>query len=86
MRTSRRYQNTSRCLLGLPTSVVITGCETVERVDQACEAVRTFEPYTEEQLNALVARTREAAMSGQFERFKTSAQFDGTARNPQWMR
>ncbi len=72
--------------LGLPTSVVITGCETVERVDQACEAVRTFEPFSEDQLNALITRTREAALSGQFERFKTSPQFDGTARNPEWMR
>ena len=33
----------------------------------------------------LVAKTKDAAMSGQYELFKTSTRFDGTARNPQWM-
>jgi aryl-alcohol dehydrogenase-like predicted oxidoreductase len=71
--------------LSLPTSVVITGCDSLERLDQAFEAVRTFKPLTQEQISALVARTREAALTGKFERFKTSAQFDGTARHPEWM-
>ncbi len=71
--------------LSLPTSVVITGCDSLERLDQAFEAVRTFKPLTEQQISALVARTREAALTGKYERFKTSAQFDGTARHPEWM-
>jgi aryl-alcohol dehydrogenase-like predicted oxidoreductase len=71
--------------LSLPTSVVITGCESVERVDQAFEAVRTFKPLSQTELAALLARTREAALSGRYEAFKTTARFDGTARNPQWM-
>ena len=71
--------------LGLPTSVVINGCDSLERVDQAIEAVRTFQPFTEDQLSALISRTREAALSGKFERFKTTARFDGTASNPSWM-
>src|SRR5579862_9564924 len=33
--------------LSLPTAVVITGCESVERVDQAIEAVETFTPLTD---------------------------------------
>ena len=70
--------------LSLPTSVVINGCDSMERLDQAFEAVRTFQPLTEEQVSALVAKTREAALTGQYERFKTSTMFDGTARNPQW--
>lgn len=71
--------------LTLPTSVVITGCDSLERLDQAFEAVRTFKPLTQQQISALVARTREAALTGKYERFKTSAQFDGTARHPEWM-
>jgi aryl-alcohol dehydrogenase-like predicted oxidoreductase len=71
--------------LSLPTSVVITGCESVERVDQAVEAARTFKPLSPDQVTALLARTREAAATGRFEPFKTTDQFDGTAHNPQWM-
>src|SRR3954453_8950762 len=32
--------------LSLPTSVVINGCDSMERVDQAFEAARTFQPLT----------------------------------------
>jgi aryl-alcohol dehydrogenase-like predicted oxidoreductase len=70
--------------LNLPTSVVITGCESMERLDQAFEAARTFKPMSKEQLEALLAKTRDAAMTGKFEPFKTTARFDGTAHNPQW--
>jgi aryl-alcohol dehydrogenase-like predicted oxidoreductase len=71
--------------LNLPTSTVIAGMESMERIDQAVEAARTFRPMSTEQVGALLARTSEAAKSGKYERFKTSAQFDGTARNPQWL-
>ena len=71
--------------LNLPTSVVITGCERMERLDQAFEAARTFKPLTKTQLAALLAKTRDAAMTGQFEPFKTTARFDGTSHNPQWL-
>jgi len=71
--------------LNLPTSVVITGMDQVSRVDQAIEATRTFKPMSEAEVAKLVAKTKAAAMSGEFELFKTSTRFDGTARNPQWM-
>jgi aryl-alcohol dehydrogenase-like predicted oxidoreductase len=71
--------------LSLPTSVVITGCESIERLDQAVEVARTFKPLTPAQVAAILAKTRQAAMTGQVELFKTSPRFDGTARNPQWM-
>lgn len=71
--------------LSQPTSVVITGCESMERLDQAFEAAKTFKPMTAAQISALVGKTREAAMSGKYELFKTDTRFDGTARNPQWM-
>jgi predicted aldo/keto reductase-like oxidoreductase len=71
--------------LNLPTSVVITGCADQHTLDQAFEAARTFKPLTPSELSALLARTREAALSGKYEGFKTTSRQDGTARNPQWM-
>jgi len=71
--------------LNLPTSVVINGCDTMERLHQALEAARTFKPLSEAELSALLSKTREAALSGKLEPFKTTAQFDGTASHVEWM-
>ena len=71
--------------LSQPTSVVITGCESMDRLDQAFEAAKTFKPLTDAQISSLVARTKEAAASGKYEPFKTTGNFDGTARRPEWM-
>jgi predicted aldo/keto reductase-like oxidoreductase len=71
--------------LNLPASVVITGCSDQHTLDQAFEAARTFKPLTQSELSALLAKTREAALSGKYEGFKTTSRQDGTARNPQWM-
>jgi aryl-alcohol dehydrogenase-like predicted oxidoreductase len=71
--------------LNLPTSVVITGCERMAILDQAIEAARTFQPMTPAEVAALLAKTKDAAMTGQFEPFKTTPQFDSTAQNPNWM-
>lgn len=69
----------------LPTSVVITGIESMQILDQALEAVRTFQPLTASQLTALLHRTAAAAADGRYEPFKTTEKFDSTARNPQWL-
>jgi hypothetical protein len=71
--------------LNLPTSVVINGCDSMDRLNQAFEAARTFKPLTESQLSALLDKTRAVALTGKLEGFKTTAQFDGTASHPQWM-
>jgi aryl-alcohol dehydrogenase-like predicted oxidoreductase len=71
--------------LNLPTTVVITGCENMQILDQALEAAKTFRPMGPSQVAALLAKTRDLAMSGTYEPFKTTSNFDGTARNPQWM-
>jgi hypothetical protein len=36
-------------------------------------------------ISTLLAKTAKAAMTGQYEPFKTTAQFDGTASHPEWM-
>ncbi len=71
--------------LSLPTSVVITGIDKPEILDQAFEAVRTFKPLDRNQISALLAKTKEAAMAGKYELFKTSSHFDSTAKHPDWL-
>jgi aryl-alcohol dehydrogenase-like predicted oxidoreductase len=71
--------------LNLPTSVVITGIDSIEILDQAFAAVESFQPLSNDERDALLARTSEAAADGRFEPFKTSSIFDGTAENPQWL-
>lgn len=71
--------------LNLPTSVVITGCDKMEILDQALEAVRTFRPMSAAEVQALLAKTESAARQGEFELFKTSSIFDSTATNPSWL-
>src|SRR6202030_2962935 len=74
-----------RYALDLPTSVVITGVDSMEILDQACDAARTFRPLSDPELTALLAKTANAAARGEFEPFKTSSIFDGTAQNPEWL-
>jgi len=71
--------------LNLPTSVVITGIDSMEILDQAFEAVGTFHPFTHAQRTALLKRTARAAHKGEFELFKTTSIFDSTATNPSWL-
>ncbi|HZQ54649.1 MAG TPA: aldo/keto reductase [Bryobacteraceae bacterium] len=71
--------------LNLPTSVVITGCDSMKILDQAFEAARTFYPMAEAEIIAILEKTRTAAMHGQYEPFKISTVFDGTIKNPQWL-
>ena len=74
-----------RYALNLPTSVVITGVDSMAILDQACEAAQTFHPFSETELTALLSKTAKAAAHGEFEPFKTSSIFDGTAQNPAWL-
>ena len=71
--------------LSLPTSVVITGIDKQEVLDQAFEAASSFQPMTQEQTAQLLARTKEVAMAGTYELFKTSSHFDSTAQHPDWL-
>ena len=68
-----------------PVSVVITGIDSTQVLDQAFEAARTFKPLDQTQISSLLARTATAASEGKFELFKTTSHFDGTAQNPKWL-
>jgi predicted aldo/keto reductase-like oxidoreductase len=71
--------------LNLPTSVVITGCDTLPILQQALQVARTFHPLSQEQVAALLAKTEQAAQGGEHELYKTAHTFDGTIQNPQWL-
>jgi len=71
--------------LSMPTSVVITGCERAEIVDQAITAARSFRPLGEQALADIRSRSAKVAADGRFEPFKVTHQYDGTSQNPQWL-
>ena len=80
--------NPQECLhyaLSLPTSVVITGCDSMPILQQALAAARSWKPWTQAQRDALLARTREASDEKRYELYKTSQHFDGTEHHPEWM-
>jgi predicted aldo/keto reductase-like oxidoreductase len=74
-----------RYALNLPTSVVITGIDSDEILNQAIEVGRSFQPLTSAQLSEIVDKTAKAAAQGEYELFKTSAHFDSTALHPEWL-
>ena len=71
--------------MNLPTSVVITGCDSIDILQQALEAARTFKPMSSTEVSSLLSKTAPAAGEGEFERYKISHDFDGTYQNPQWL-
>jgi len=71
--------------MNLPTSVVITGCDSMAILQQALDGARSFQPMSQEQVATLLAKTAKAAQSGEYELYKTSHHFDGTFQNPQWL-
>lgn len=71
--------------MNLPTSVVITGCDSMKILEQALEAARSFRPLSTSEIAAILAKTSDAAKPGKYELYKTTQHFDGTAHNPQWL-
>lgn len=71
--------------MNLPTSVVITGIDKQQALDQAVEAAKTYRLANRQEIAAILAKTEQAALTGQYELFKTSAHFDGTAKHPEWL-
>jgi uncharacterized protein len=71
--------------MNLPTSVVITGCDSLQILQQALDAARGFKKLSKEEVASLLAKTSSAATQGEFEEYKTTHNFDGTYHNPQWL-
>ena len=71
--------------LSRPVSVQITGIDKPEILEQAIHAAQTYDKVSKEQMDAILRRTQPQAMEGKWELFKTSAIFDSTAKNPDWL-
>jgi uncharacterized protein len=74
-----------RYAMHLPVSVVITGCDSMQILQQALDAARNFRGLSETEVSAILKKTETVAQNGQFELYKTSHNFDGTFHNPQWL-
>ncbi len=68
--------------LNLPISVQITGIDSDAILQQALTAASTFRPLSQQQVASILDKTRVAAANGQYELYKTTNHFDGTAHRP----
>ena len=66
-------------------SVTITGCDNEGVLEQALWLATTFQPMTDGERQALLARTAPYAQGGKWEKFKTTPMFDGTEQHTQWL-
>jgi hypothetical protein len=57
----------------------------MENLEQALSAARTFKPMSNDQVRTLLSKTAKAASRGEYELFKTTSIYDGTAANPEWL-
>ena len=71
--------------LNLPTSVVITGIDSMKILKQAFEAAASFKPLSRQQVAKLRAKSGAPASNGEFELFKTTTAFDSTIQHPEWL-
>jgi predicted aldo/keto reductase-like oxidoreductase len=74
-----------RYALSLPTSVVITGVDSMEILEQAIDVATAFKSMTAAERKKLLARTTKVASRGEFELFKTTSLFDSTTTHPEWL-
>jgi predicted aldo/keto reductase-like oxidoreductase len=56
--------------MNLPVSVCITGCDSMEILNQGLNAGRTFRPLSEAEVASLLSKTESAAADGQYETYK----------------
>ncbi|MCU1338279.1 MAG: aldo/keto reductase [Bryobacterales bacterium] len=71
--------------LSQPTSVVITGIDSQQILDQAFRIASGFKPLTPQQISAILKKTASVASTGEYELFKTTSHFDSTAQHPEWL-
>jgi aryl-alcohol dehydrogenase-like predicted oxidoreductase len=71
--------------LNLPTSVVITGIDSMKILKQAFQAAASFRPLSRQKVARLRSKSARVASTGEFELFKTTSIFDSTAQHPEWL-
>lgn len=78
-------QECLRYALSLPTSVVITGIDSLRVLRQNLRIAAGFSPMTKAEVTRLLAKTARAASTGEYELFKVSTYYDSTIRHPEWL-
>lgn len=71
--------------LSRPVSVVITGIDRLELIDQAFEAVSTYQNLSDAQIAKMLERTAQLSRRGKYEPFKVDVMFDSTAKHQDWL-
>jgi len=71
--------------LSRPTSVVITGIDSMAILDQAFQAAATYNKLSDADIAAILKKTAPLAEDGKYEPFKTTPTFDSTAQHPEWL-
>ena len=71
--------------LSQPTSVVIHGMDKMEYLEHGLNVVKNFKRLTPQQVEALGAKAKNAALAGGYELYKTTNHFDSTAQHPDWL-
>jgi predicted aldo/keto reductase-like oxidoreductase len=74
-----------RYALSLPTSTVITGCETMADVQQGIRLLEEFEPMEPDEAEFFLKKAADLAKDGRFEEYKTTRAHDGTLQHPEWL-
>ena len=74
-----------RYAMSLPTSVVITGCDSIAILGQALGVAHGFRPLDVAARERILAKTAAVAKDEKYELYKTSTRFDGTTQNPKWL-
>lgn len=83
-----QFVTATECLqytLKTPSSVVIAGLDTPEYLEHAIQTAGTLDSVSDAQIQKILAKTKAAALSGDWELFKTSSAFDSTTRNIEWL-
>ena len=59
-----------RYTMNLPVSTCLTGCDSMQILNQALTVSRNFMPLSQEEVATLLAKTEGAAQNGQYEHYK----------------
>lgn len=75
-----------RWTLSQPVSICITGCESIEQVDQAAAVLQNFTPMEDAERTALEQRLATLIDRGSLrESYKSSGDHDATNEHPDWL-
>ncbi|MBW4024356.1 MAG: aldo/keto reductase [Proteobacteria bacterium] len=68
-----------------PVAVVITGCDHLSILQQALDAVRSYQPMSQQAQQALLAKSAAIGDTGKTEKYKVSHHFDSTMQHPNYL-